>query len=499
MPTSPIIHSEYGEIRELILYADAVEIVEIRSVILPFGTVEVRIPYATPTLDILSLQCLSVNAHIQTMSCEQLGKDHHPPEDASSSKERIRELRSRALGTQALLDFLESLEPDDDPPTLQTEAMWQSFTHIVHARADAQSRLSAYQAELDQLTARASPHPPPLNASTLVVTLTSVQSGPTQLAIRARHGWGTWRPRFHIYMTKDEPKVVMEADIWLELPVPLKADELHLVHHPAPPTHRPFVPAPWTIGSNPVFDERSVELYAQGTKERKRPRPSAQKAPAPLSTRGPKTPFPRDIYPTRYLRSVALDSSQPRVVLEPEPSLVEKRYICRPAINPYAHIQLAIEPHEDAIWPGGWVDFSFDGQRHPPTRMDSAKKGRPWTWHLGPELRVHTQRSVTIERVIKGGLHRDEVHQVNIQTVVRNQLNHPIHTIIEDQIPSSTDPRLSVQLVDTNPQASLTDSKGVLRFILELAAQEKQTVSFTYTISSPHNYRIIQTLGRSSP
>ena len=73
---------------------------------------------------------------------------------------------------------------------------------------------------------------------------------------------------------------------------------------------------------------------------------------------------------------------------------------------------------------------------------------------------------------------------------VRNTKGVPIHLVVEDQVPLSTDKRLEVES-EPDEAAAFDEETGFLRWRLDMPPASAETLGFSYTVKYPKDRTVV--------
>ena len=245
---------------EISVFEDRVRTIDRCHVHLEAGVSELRIPGMASMLDLSTLR-------IEAKEAEVLGIDYHLvhqgwTHDLHSENElRLEQLRAKIAGAQALLKLMDSLEPGETAHRLAPDALWQTTDYVLEARAECQQRLETYRIELSDIEHQLKIPQHSTTSGVLLLRLEKASSGLCEIHIDSEVGWGTWRPRFSIYVSDRVPTLVLDVDVWHPLVDRIANATLRCVHSVPSEPLAPYVRQPWKIGTDPAYDERSQALY----------------------------------------------------------------------------------------------------------------------------------------------------------------------------------------------------------------------------------------------
>jgi uncharacterized protein (TIGR02231 family) len=81
--------------------------------------------------------------------------------------------------------------------------------------------------------------------------------------------------------------------------------------------------------------------------------------------------------------------------------------------------------------------------------------------------------------------------QFAYKITVHNLTNAPARITVDDQIPMSQNERIQVKLLSATPAISEQDKLNILTWTLNLKPQEKQEITFTYTVEHPRDMNVV--------
>jgi hypothetical protein len=332
------------------------------------------------------------------------------------------------------------------------------------------------------------------------VHLHSRHGGPCRVLLTTDAGWGTWRPEYTLEIEDPGPESKGGVRILLSAAVHhasgAQADDVEVElggRKPPPPVETPGG-RPWMVRSDRGYDERSAALQrrVEGRADPPAPPPSPARLPGEADAVQVRGPAPAEATPRRAAFPCAVGPEVFRVPLETVACRVERELRLRPAVDPSAHLALRVFPGEPL--PAGAARVVKDGALQARLDLPATERGEPWHVHLGPEPRLVGRRVVRTRLRVEGLLQREDVHEVDIEVEVESALGHEVSVLLEDRIPIAVDPRLRVHLVETGgldhePSSGLVSTRlrvppgGAVRRVLR------------YTVTAPHDYRLVQALG----
>lgn len=182
-------------------------------------------------------------------------------------------------------------------------------------------------------------------------------------------------------------------------------------------------------------------------------------------------------------RSVALFSQQ-------WPVTVERKVF--PALAQEAYLVAELKSPSPTPLPGGTAQLYVGADPTGHATLDLVSPGETFTLPLGLDRALKPIRNVELVSAEKGVFSKDDVNRYVVTTELANPYPRPIAVKIFDQWPRTDDANVEVELVSTKPWAKQDTVEGSLEWDLTLPASGKTTVTFTYTLRRPKNWRLHQ-------
>ncbi|MBK8011582.1 MAG: DUF4139 domain-containing protein [Deltaproteobacteria bacterium] len=171
-------------------------------------------------------------------------------------------------------------------------------------------------------------------------------------------------------------------------------------------------------------------------------------------------------------------------------------YLLRPALRSYAFRRATITHGDSAPLLAGPAGIFLDDVFFGETEIKTTERGGTLALDLGVEPAIKCARRTRTHVRTEGILKVEDVHVVEVTVEIENYLDASAPAELQDQIPLSSDPRVSVRLVRSTPADHVFDPvTGILTFRLELAASAHAEVKIVYEIQVPRDYQIEQSLG----
>lgn len=171
-------------------------------------------------------------------------------------------------------------------------------------------------------------------------------------------------------------------------------------------------------------------------------------------------------------------------------------YLLRPAVRSCAFRRATITHGDSAPLLAGPASLFLDDVFFGETAIKTTERGGTLTLDLGVEPAIKCARRTQTHVRTEGLLKVEDVHVVEVTVEIENYLNGMAPTEVQDQIPLSSDPRVSVRLVRTTPTVHVFDPvTGILSFRMSISAGAHVETKIVYEIQVPRDYQIEQSLG----
>jgi uncharacterized protein (TIGR02231 family) len=167
-----------------------------------------------------------------------------------------------------------------------------------------------------------------------------------------------------------------------------------------------------------------------------------------------------------------------------------------PVINPTAFLEASFTQSEDAPLLPGRVSIYRDGVFVGRSRMTAASKEEKVRLGFGADDRVTVVRSIVKRNEGSAGLilTTSKTDERSFKTVVRNGHDFPIRVAIEDQLPTSENEDIQVEMLSstTPPTATnLGDKRGILEWAFEASPGEVRDIAFAWRIRWPKDKGVL--------
>ena len=167
-----------------------------------------------------------------------------------------------------------------------------------------------------------------------------------------------------------------------------------------------------------------------------------------------------------------------------------------PVIDPTAFLEASFTQSEDAPLLPGRVSIYRDGVFVGRSHMAAASKDEKVRLGFGADDKVKVTRSIVKRNEGSAGLilTTSKTDERSFKTVIRNGHDFPIRVAIEDQLPTSENEDIQVEMLPstTPPTATnLRDRRGVLEWAFEARPGEVRDIAFAWRIRWPKDRGVV--------
>jgi uncharacterized protein (TIGR02231 family) len=167
-----------------------------------------------------------------------------------------------------------------------------------------------------------------------------------------------------------------------------------------------------------------------------------------------------------------------------------------PVIDPTAFLEASFTQSEDALLLPGRVSIYRDGVFVGRSHMAAASKDEKVRLGFGADDKVKVTRSIVKRNEGSAGLilTTSKTDERSFKTVIRNGHDFPIRVAIEDQLPTSENEDIQVEMLPstTPPSATnLRDRRGVLEWAFEARPGEVRDIAFAWRIRWPKDRGVV--------
>lgn len=405
------------------------------------------------------------------------------------------EQAQRREGARAVLNLLDRVS-FAAPPDGKLSA--SGFARGLEALTEMRERAEQELAELAEATIvrRSAPQ----ERRRLMLRLRAPEPVECRLELTSESRPATWRMRYRLWIDGRDVAIESEAALWQPVG-PLCVERIELRGR-EPDEDGWRSTRPWIVSSERPYDERSQMLH-QGAPRETRPSDGADDLLAKeralaLAAETRAVAFPAQAEVAVLEGPFDLGGSEAFALELPPPEIeVDWEFRVRPVLSPIAFARLLVRPAAGApaLAPGRVAVFA-DGILRGSTTESEATRLSPWSLELGPQTCIQARRSVRSTLEDERLIQRGDVHRIAVRIEVESRLERSARVWVEDQVPLSSDPRVRIRLLESDPDDAEHDpSSGRIRLPVRLEGKQKARVGFTYEVEAPRDYRLVQSVG----
>lgn len=172
------------------------------------------------------------------------------------------------------------------------------------------------------------------------------------------------------------------------------------------------------------------------------------------------------------------------------PVTVERKLY--PALSSEAYLVAELKNPSQQVLPGGPAQLYVGADPAGTASLKLVSPGEAFTLPLGIDRAVKSVRNIQVIDSTVGLISKEELSTYSVSIEVANPYRAPITLRVYDQWPLSTQKEVETKLLDSKPGAIQDLPNGALEWRLTLASQQKQTLSFTYSVKRPQGWKLSQ-------
>jgi uncharacterized protein (TIGR02231 family) len=165
------------------------------------------------------------------------------------------------------------------------------------------------------------------------------------------------------------------------------------------------------------------------------------------------------------------------------------QYYCAPKISPFAYLTAQITGWEDYRLLPGEANLFFEGTYLGRTSLNPNVATDTMQLSLGKDEGIAISRKKGKQYAEKQFIGNKQIKTIAWDIQVRNNKRREIKMLIEDQFPVSTNEAIEVSLGKLKG-AEVVESKGLIRWELNLKAGKSKTLSHSYEVKYPKNSQL---------
>ena len=165
-----------------------------------------------------------------------------------------------------------------------------------------------------------------------------------------------------------------------------------------------------------------------------------------------------------------------------------------PALSDYAYLVAELKNPSTQVLPGGPAQLSVGADPAGTASMKVVSPGEAFTFPLGIDPAIRPIRNIVVIDTTRGFLSKDDLSTYTVIIEVVNPHPAPIAVRVYDQWPLSESDKTHTELIESKPLAIADSKNGGLEWRLTIAPQQKQLISFRYSIKRPQGWKLEQAL-----
>lgn len=190
------------------------------------------------------------------------------------------------------------------------------------------------------------------------------------------------------------------------------------------------------------------------------------------------------------------DGTKHRLPVFSEDFSVNFRYATTPKLTPFAYLVSKVTNEREQLLPASvriFLDEVYVGS----STIDAIGKGEEFDLYLGIDEGVKVKREKLKEEIqeiwIAGIKRKNKVVQTTYKITIENYKSKDIKVDLFDHFPVSQTDQIAVKIQEVMPKPTeedYEDTKGLMRWELDIKPRQKQEVSYTYQVEHPRDMNI---------
>lgn len=160
-----------------------------------------------------------------------------------------------------------------------------------------------------------------------------------------------------------------------------------------------------------------------------------------------------------------------------------------PRLDEEAYLIAEVPDWESLNLMAGEASISFEGSYVGKTVIDPKATADTLNLTVGHDKRVVIDRQKLVDFSSVRFLGNSKIEKFGYEITVKNNKSEPVHVLLKDQVPVSTNKEIEVELVDDGG-ALFAKEQGFLTWKLDVKAGEVKKVRFAYTIKYPKDKQV---------
>lgn len=199
------------------------------------------------------------------------------------------------------------------------------------------------------------------------------------------------------------------------------------------------------------------------------------------------------IYQAPARASVPSSGEALRVPLEARTYPVRLFYEATPALATTAYLRAEVKNRESQPILAGNVSIFSGGDFLAETALKTTGPGGTLELPLGADEDLRITYQVVPSSRVEGVISKEDVTEYAVRIEVGNYKKHDVRVRVRDQIPKVSVDKLVMELLKTSPTTAFgPDANGVLGWEVDVPAGKTTTITMTYLLRRPKDWRIYQ-------
>ncbi|MEA1940106.1 MAG: mucoidy inhibitor MuiA family protein [Candidatus Caldatribacteriota bacterium] len=199
-------------------------------------------------------------------------------------------------------------------------------------------------------------------------------------------------------------------------------------------------------------------------------------------------------YQLPYKITVKADKSENKFPISSQKLSAEFEYSTYPRVSPFAYLGSRVVNSETLQLLAGRVNIFLEGDFVGTSRIDNIAPGEEFDLYLGVDENVKVKRELLEKKVdktlIAGILSRTKKTTFKYKLTVENYKSKKIKIKLFEAIPVSEDDRIKIKRNEVSLEPEIKDwedRKGIWLWELELEPQQKQEITYNFTVEHPRD------------
>jgi uncharacterized protein (TIGR02231 family) len=168
-------------------------------------------------------------------------------------------------------------------------------------------------------------------------------------------------------------------------------------------------------------------------------------------------------------------------------------YEATPALATTAYLRAEVNNRETQPILAGNVAIFSAGDFLAETALKTTGPAGTLELPLGADEDIRITYQVVPQSRVEGVISKEDVTDYTVKIEVGNYKKHAVRVRVRDQVPKATVDKMTVELLSTTPTTAFgPDANGVLGWEVDVPAGKTTTLTMTYELRRPKDWRIYQ-------